>query len=1080
MKNHRIALWSFFASIFSVILFATGCNLFGNNSSGDIMPITQATIIDIDNQDKTKALSKEVAGLKIEIPANAMNVNYSLNIKKIITEVDDTSASLIKSNLTLPNDLLLISPVYIISLTTQNNGITSSSIRANMLGSDLVLSSPASLTIPLNAHQPNWAKYNYFIASGDDSKNWQFEPLSCFENINAVVKRFLTISKYSCVVAQLKETYTDINYLEITVSKPNFVPGITKKFTENPLLSAAIGAPTPIDYSQTSAKFPIIKLLAMTPFDFGPNLKSTQLVPPYYKEITLTAANFQSQAGNIATFTLPIELNGVTYNDTIHPAGIFANAMWISPSNVCYSTDLICFGFSPLIRAFASLYSPLENANDVFVTNPVVFSFTQQMRVDTLDSAITIEPPIPFIASYSYTEDSLNRLTITPATAWDYSTQYTVTLATSALDIAGNLLSAPVHAVFTTIADSSLNPTLVSPALSMRKFARAGEPVVISFPDSVKTDSVVKGTGIVVEESGAEVQDYSLTWNTNNTLLELVFDGGLTRLATYTVSVFADHVKYADDTNIANTMTATFTVCYFDTAFGTSARPFEVASAADLLIVGLEEYNDKHYIQTQDIDLAAFDDTYDDGQGWKPLDFNGVYNGNNKKISNLCISRPDTDNVGLFAAANSAEIKNLTLDVAYVYGNNNVGAICGSAYDTDFLLCSVINSVITGEGNKIGGFAGNAGTGSNIQSSSLSNSEISGAEYVGGIFGYQTLNTNIDCCTSSNDCSYIASVKNAGCIAGATTLSSNISSSFGNGYIETFLNAGGITGELTNNCKIEDSSVVELLVFCENYAGAIAGRTSDASKIKNCVNYDNTIMIINNSYAGGIAGHITNNSEIYKCISKGRIICKAYLGGIAGYCEANSKIHSSYFDGALYGINTGDFENQINIGGIAGAASNSILQDSYSSGTIVGNNSTYIGGLAGSIENSSVFTSYSQTGFSYKGYGAGLVGNTKTSGIINSVALNPEIATSTAHWGVITANLEEYDPKKCYALDTLPSTTDPLKDGTRHPASTFKTQEFYTNPENWLLPAWDFTSVWQIETPGATFPTLLNLPPLLY
>ena len=1085
MKKHRSVLWITFLTLFCAVLFATGCNLFGGGSSGNASLPGELSVINVENHDRTLALIKEAGGIKIEIPANAMSVNYSLSIKKIITDLDAASASLLKSDLTLANNLTLISPICLISITPDNPGLAASAIRANAIGDSLIFSQPASLTMPLNAHQLNWAKYNYFIASGDDSKTWSFEPLNPAESLTAVIKRILIITKYCCVVAQPKSNQPEADSLQVSASKPDFVPAVTQKFDENPLLSITLETSAALNYSQAGVNPPKLRLIAFTPFDFGPNLKSTQLLPPYYKEINLTTAEITAQTGKIATFTLPLEINGIAYNESKHPATIFADASWLSASNILYTADLTRFGFAPLTRAFATAVSPMENATDTFVTNSVVFSFDKQMRANTLESAITIEPAIPFIASYSYTANSINRLTIIPDTTWEYNTQYTVTLATSALDIGGYPLFEPVQLTFTTIADLSQNPALISPAPSVRNFARPFEPLIVSFPHPVNTGTVVKGTGLVLERAGVEVQDYTLQWDGNKTMFFLYPDVKLDELSSYTISIYAQHVKYTTGENIAESLIATFTVCPFNHGFGTSANPFQVFTARELSYVGYPGYNDKHYTQAVDIDLAdsQYNAAYDDGKGWIPRDFSGVYDGDNNKIKNLSINRPDTDDVGLFKTLTSADIKNVIIETAEVTGNSNVGALCGKAFDTDFFMCEVrLNSDITGTNNNVGGLIGKAYSGSLIQNCIFYTSQITGKENVGGIAGYQTLDTTLTSCLSSN-CFISGSVKNIGGIAGLTSESSNIAYSHS---IDLIISGpqyvGGITGQLNTDSNLRGSHPYDLSVLGNNYTGIIAGAMSGGSIIYESATYDSSNAVGFGSYTGGIVGHMSDNSTVDKCASKGRITAIAHAGGISGYCEGDSYITESYFDGIV-----NDWEGyegpveRINFGGIAGTVMNSYVLNSYASGTVIATETSNVGGLVGFTDYSSIQKCYSRTEIDFNDYGAALIGKlTNNSALISCVALNTSISTAPANWGITTSNIESDGVFNCYALDSLPTTGDPSKDAPRKTDAEFKTTEFYTTASNWPTGGWDFVSIWQNETEGTTYPTLQNIPGLIW
>ena len=101
-----------------------------------------------------------------------------------------------------------------------------------------------------------------------------------------------------------------------------------------------------------------------------------------------------------------------------------------------------------------------------------------------------------------------------------------------------------------------------------------------------------------------------------------------------------------------------------------------------------------------DIDLS--------GQYWIPIGskntaiisdfFEGNFNGNNFKISNLTIDTrinvPYSDFIGLFSYSKNASVINITLeDVNIIYGYRNVGALVGACIDTIFDNCLINGDV---------------------------------------------------------------------------------------------------------------------------------------------------------------------------------------------------------------------------------------------------------------------------------------------------------------------------------------------------------------------------------------------------
>ncbi len=59
------------------------------------------------------------------------------------------------------------------------------------------------------------------------------------------------------------------------------------------------------------------------------------------------------------------------------------------------------------------------------------------------------------------------------------------------------------------------------------------------------------------------------------------------------------------------------------------------------------------------------------------LPFTGTFNGNNYTISNLFISLPSTNDVGLFGETSGATIENVGLVNANITGQNHVGGLLG-------------------------------------------------------------------------------------------------------------------------------------------------------------------------------------------------------------------------------------------------------------------------------------------------------------------------------------------------------------------------------------------------------------------
>ena len=272
-------------------------------------------------------------------------------------------------------------------------------------------------------------------------------------------------------------------------------------------------------------------------------------------------------------------------------------------------------------------------------------------------------------------------------------------------------------------------------------------------------------------------------------------------LGTLAVPVFAD--------STGNWIDSVYTEWVGD---GTKDNPYQISSAEELAGLakvvnvntvstsgekgadGMQDssYKKNYFKLTADIDLA--------GKEWTPIGngvgyfneeekidhrniFVGSFDGNGKKISNLKINAPSTDNVGLFGISDNlnnegAAFKDLTIENVEITGQNAVGALAGGILRctlSNIKVCGKIkiegnyavggiigsghvnasdltvegtgnNNTIKGvnkendlEGDNVGGIAGISGSAGNGHYSydnlSVSNVNVTGTRKVGGVFG---------------------------------------------------------------------------------------------------------------------------------------------------------------------------------------------------------------------------------------------------------------------------------------------------------------------------------------------------------
>jgi len=191
-----------------------------------------------------------------------------------------------------------------------------------------------------------------------------------------------------------------------------------------------------------------------------------------------------------------------------------------------------------------------------------------------------------------------------------------------------------------------------------------------------------------------------------------------------------------------------------DGAIGT---PYEISTLENLYWIayqvnsGANTFNGKYFIQTADID-ASGTSSWNSGAGWTPIGnvsismfFLGTYNGNNYKISGLTINRPTEDYVGLFSIL-VGNISSLSLTNTSITGLDYVGGITGALDSYNIEFCS-------SSGNVSGRFYIGGITGYNYAAHikySYSTCTITGHGVVGGIAGQNEESTIEDCYASGN------------------------------------------------------------------------------------------------------------------------------------------------------------------------------------------------------------------------------------------------------------------------------------------------------------------------------------------
>ena len=506
------------------------------------------------------------------------------------------------------------------------------------------------------------------------------------------------------------------------------------------------------------------------------------------------------------------------------------------------------------------------------------------------------------------------------------------------------------------------------------------------------------------------------------------------------------------------------------TGNGTEASPYLITNAVQLdemrNYIGSAN-SDIHFSIINDIDLAALIATQYPNEGWKPIGygseegdsaFYGSLEGNGFKITNLWISRPENNYIGLFSNTTDAVINNLNIQLAAngIAGQDYVGILAGSANGG-----SINNVKVTGivtAYNYVGGLIGESSSlVSDCQSSGEVNTE---GDNVGGLIG----KTSAEVSGSSSS----SNVKNTGGsftgnfmggLIGVNQAPVNNSNASGN--VTGISTLGGLVGD--SYAPISNSYATGNITG-RMWVGGLVGASDSVTN-----SYATGIVYTDQKIGGGLVGQ--SYGAITGSHASGFVSGSQSLGGLVGVMGGT--VSFSYATGNVTQIVSDSTPEggYVDIGGLAGSSfSNSFIENCFASGDVMATDNTamYVGGLIGLSNGISNSYAYGTVTGGYSLVG-GLAGTTWAP-IVNSAALNPWIKSSP------TGNLNkihrlvgdvEFETEiiKSYALDNMLVNDQIISNGTENDWSgqnksveEFQKQLTYGNGLSW-----DFENVWKIR-----------------
>ena len=444
-----------------------------------------------------------------------------------------------------------------------------------------------------------------------------------------------------------------------------------------------------------------------------------------------------------------------------------------------------------------------------------------------------------------------------------------------------------------------------------------------------------------------------------------------------------------------------------------------------------------------DADVDANDHSgnyWDSGKGWDPIGsaspyFNAEFEGNNKTITRLFISRSGNKHLGLFANLGaSGEIRNLKLAKVSVSGShagNHVGGLVGVNRGGDIDGSSVADGAVkitnTAATGSVGGLVGFAGTGSDITGSHAGAAVTqSGDGHAGGLVGENKGSINgasyaTGAVTGEGDGNVAGLVgENKGSINGASYATGAVTGE-GDGSV------GGLVGLADTDSDITGSHAGAAVT--QSGGGHVGGLVGENKGSINGGSYATGAVAGNGPGAGNPPTRYTQDTarncpdESYKSISSNE---RLYVRWPDQLCDGDGDV------GGLVGWNTGTVTKSYatgavttgansDVGGLIGVNDGGTISFSYATGLVtigkvVGlgqSGGRYAGGLVGwNINEGSIASSFSASDVniirpnvtSVFGAFGGVVGRNSGGATISAVYYTGGVAGGWRNGGLVGDN----------------------------------------------------------------------------
>ncbi|MBP2230767.1 filamentous hemagglutinin family protein, partial [Azospirillum agricola] len=329
--------------------------------------------------------------------------------------------------------------------------------------------------------------------------------------------------------------------------------------------------------------------------------------------------------------------------------------------------------------------------------------------------------------------------------------------------------------------------------------------------------------------------------------------------------------------------------------------------------------------------------------------FTGIFAGLGNSVSNLTITAPTTDYVGLFGTLGTGSLlRDFGVVNPAVTGKTRVGAVAGATVGT-VTNASATGGSVTGT-ERVGGLIGSAAAVSAI-AQSRATSSVSGVKGVGGLVGWSQGTVTQSHATGS----ITGTDERIGGLLGYHN--GTVSGSYATGTVSGAVHVGGLSG--WNEGTVTQSHATGSVTGTGESVGGLVGWN-----VSNITDSYATGSVSGTTKVGGLVGDNYLTSNVSQSYATGAVTGTEHVGGLVGWHQSGT-VTESHATGGVTGTD--------NVGGLVGFNSATVTQ-SYATGTVSG--SRYVGGLVG-WNQETVSQSHATGGVSGSGDDiGGLVGHT--------------------------------------------------------------------------------------------------------